>query len=117
MNELDVDSGTGPDDLPARILKMCAAQLGRPIAILTTRIIATGVWPESWKLHWVAPLFKRAAVFKSKNYRGVHLTAQISKVVERLLKPMFEPHLERFNLLGDNQFADRKERGCRDVLA
>ena len=108
MSDLKEDSGIEPDELPARILKMCAGQLGKPIAILTTRIIATMVWPASWKVHWVAPLFKKAAVFKAKNYRGLHLTAQVSKVVERLIKPMFEPHLEREISFGPNQFAYRK---------
>ena len=35
MEKLDEASGTGPDMLPARILKMCAIQLGKPIALLT----------------------------------------------------------------------------------
>ena len=56
-------------------------------------------------------------VFSSKNYRGVHLTSQISKVAERLIKPMIEPHLERLDTFGINQFAYRTGRGCRDALA
>ena len=85
--------------------------------MLVLRILVTGIWPDSWKIHWIAPLFKRAAVFKSKNYRGVHSTSQMSKVVERLLKPMFEPFLERIDAFGTNKFAYRAGRGCRDALA
>ena len=42
LANLKEDSGTGPDELPARILKMCARQLAKPIVMLTRRAIATG---------------------------------------------------------------------------
>ena len=58
MSNLDGDSGTGPDLLPALILKKCAKVLSKPVAMLFLRIIATGNWPDSWKVHWVALLFK-----------------------------------------------------------
>ena len=74
-------------------------------------------WPDSWREHWVLPIFKRGAVFRPENYRGIHLTAQISKVAERLVKQMTEPYLERSGGFGNNQFAYRKNRGARDVLA
>ena len=35
-------------------------------------------------------------VFSASNYRGIHLTAQLSKVAERLLLPLVEPHISRF---------------------
>ena len=34
MDKLQVDSGTGPDLLPARILKYCAAALAKPVLLL-----------------------------------------------------------------------------------
>ena len=105
LSALREDSGTGPDNLPARILKFCAAQLARPVAILAMRIIMTGIWPEPWRMHWVIPLFKKGSTFSAENYRGIHLTAQISKVVERLVKRQFEPYLERTVGFGPNQFA------------
>ena len=79
FNELDnlrVDSGTGPDTVPARILKNCARVLARPTWILVMRILGTMIWPDAWREQWIIPIFKKGAVFKAKNYRGVHLTAQ-----------------------------------------
>lgn len=117
MEALDEQSGTGPDLLPARILKHCAAQLAYPILQLAMLILDSGEWPECWKDHWIVPLFKRGAVYLSKNYRGVHLTAQLPKVVERLILSLLEPHVTLWNLTGENQFAYSKKKGARDVLA
>ena len=36
---LDVSSGTGPDRLPARVLKECAAELARPLTLLVWKLI------------------------------------------------------------------------------
>ena len=117
LEALDDVSGTGPDRLPARILKICANQLSAPVCNLAERILETGGWPAIWRDHWVASIFKRHAVFEAKNYRGVHLTAQLSKVVERLLLSMMVPYISRLNVSCLSQFAYAKERGARDVLA
>ena len=116
-NELKVSSGIGPDEVPARILRECSHELALPLTLLVIRILFLGVWPEIWKDHWIVPLHKRGVTFKSKQYRGVHLTAQISKVVERVVKQLFVPYLDRTGAFGPNQFAYRQHRGARDALA
>ena len=73
-------------------------------------------WPGSWRIHWLIPLYKRNVVFRAKHYRGVHLAAQTSKVVERIVKGMMEPYLEKTSAYGINQFAYRKERGSKDLI-
>ena len=93
LGKLKVDSATGPDYLPARILKMCAAALALPVYLLTMAILREGIWPSMWGQHWVAPIYKKKSVYDANNYRGVHLTAQIAKVVERLLKLIFDEEL------------------------
>ena len=62
-------------------------------------------------------LYKKKEVWDPKNYRGVHLTAQLSKVVERVLGTFFLPFLQETGAFGPNQYAYCKKRGCRDLLA
>ena len=47
----------------------------------------------------------------------MHLTAQLSKSIERVLGGCFLPYLERIGAAGPCQFAYRKRRGLRDALA
>ena len=42
----DADSSTGPDGVPGRILKTCAASLALPVALLSRCILRCGVWPR-----------------------------------------------------------------------
>ena len=60
---------------------------------LIVAILAFGEWPALWMIHWVVPLFKRKSVYDAANYRGIHLTSQTSKVVERVIAFLFVPQL------------------------
>ena len=117
LGDLKVDSGTGPDFLPSRILKSCSSSLAKPVQLSLLLILASGWWPECWTLHWVLPLHERKSVYQPSNYRGIHLTAQLSKVVERLLKKMIDPFISRIQAFGPQQYAYTIGRGARDALA
>ena len=118
LKELDPDSATGPDDIPAVVLRKMRFVLERPLTKIARMIIARGIWPEIWKLHWICPLFKKGLVSNPEHYRGIHLTSQVSKIIERLIAHVFiTPLFRSLSFYGDNQFAYTKGRGARDALA
>ena len=95
LRKLGESSATGPDGLAARVLKRCCKALALPVALLCRSIIDFGSWPESWRLHWLFPLHKRNARSKPKKYRFIHLTAQIFKVIDRMIAIHLVPYLEK----------------------
>ena len=110
-------SATGPDFVPTRVFKVCAKELAKPLLLLAGRVLDAERWPETWLLHWILPLFKKKQPWAPANYRGVHLTSQVGKAVERLLQRSFGDHLTGSEVAGFNQIAYRKQRGARDLLA
>ena len=117
LAKLKEDSSTGPDLLPTRILKKLAKELAAPLRRLILRILREGKWPSLWLQHWICPLFKKRSRFDPSCYRGIHLTAQLSKVAERIIGTAWIPRLSEAGAFGRNQFAYDKNRGCRDALA
>ena len=117
LSNLRADSATGPDGLPARILKNMAKALAYPLAMVASMIVDQGHWPADWRMHWIVALHKRNSFFDPKNYRGVHLTPQISKVVERMIAGLLKPFIVKLDLFGINQFAYAEGRGARDAIA
>ena len=117
LGALKIDSATGPDLLPVRILKECAVQLAKPFRLLATLILQYKTWPRPWMEHWIVPLYKKGASFVPGNYRGIHLTPQISKAMERFIGSMFTTIISLPACVGPNQFAYQKARGARDALA
>ena len=95
LKQLDAHSGTGPDGISARVLRECRGALELPVLLLTRVIFNQGRWPISWRTHWIHPLYKKQSRADGNNYRGVHLTPQISKVVERVVGCVFLPWANR----------------------
>ena len=91
------DSSTDPDLVPARILKRSRSSHG----------VYIGWYPSTKK--------KKKSRFRGQQLQGMHLTAQLSKVAERLLLPLVEPHVSRTVAFGPNQFANTT--GARDTPA
>ena len=116
LRNLDETSGTGPDLLPARVLKNCAAELALPVTLLARKLLSERCWPMCWRRHWIHGIHKRGPKAQGKNYRGVHLTPQLSKVVERSIGSLLLPWLESTDAYGPNQYAYTKRRGYKDVL-
>lgn len=79
--------------------------------------MSEGTWPECWRLRWVEPLYKRKLRPDAKNYRGTHLTPQISKVAERVVGKTVLPWLNRNNKFGERQYAYSLGKSHRDPLA
>ena len=68
-------------------------------------------------VHWMVPLYKKNSVYDARNYRGIHLTSQLSKAAERVLASLFVLQLIHIGAFGYNQFAYMPERCARDALA
>ena len=117
LNKLKEDSATGPDEVATQVLKKCSGSLARPLALVIRQMLAEGRWPACWRFHHIVPLYKKKAKSDPKNYRGVHLTSQISKAVERVVGRLFLPKLQAAGVFGSKQFAYSTGRSHLDALA
>ena len=87
------------------------------MTILTRRIVNEEVWPDSWKDHWIHPLFKKGQSLSPLQYRGLHLTSILSKSVEKIIACNLTSFLHGANMYGNTQWAFRPGHSCRDLLA
>ncbi|XP_045105871.1 uncharacterized protein LOC123501228 [Portunus trituberculatus] len=69
--EVDENKATGPDNISPRLLRQCANELVRPLALLFTRCLESGTWPAAWKSSNVVPVHKKGGKNQCKNYRPV----------------------------------------------
>ena len=114
LQHVDENKATGGDTIGNRILKELASVLAIPISILCRRILHEGVWPKAWQDHLLVPIFKRSSVYQASNHRGVHLTPNISKVVEHVIGNPLISFLQQHGF-GDSQWAFRKQCSSRDL--
>ena len=115
LEQLDETKATGPDHIPAAILKRICKQIAAPFTVLCRRLLQEACWPRIWRLHVICPLYKRGSAFTAGNYRGVHLTAILAKTAERLICRDLIKHLHT-GKFGPDQWAFTPGLSARDLV-
>ena len=108
IKSLKLNTASGPDGLPIRVFRECCNELAPAIAVLVRFLIRIGFWPQSLRFHRIQPLYKKGAVCAPLNYRGVHLTNILAKIVERAIASVLVPHFDRAGAFGRDQWGFRK---------
>ena len=79
---LSAYKASGPDGIPARLLKKFAPELAEPVTVIFNRSVSTGVFPERWKDSHLTPVPKVKPVTGDGDLRPIALTPVLSKVLE-----------------------------------
>ena len=100
LDHLDENKATGPDDISGRILKECARELTPSITKLCNISLSLGIFPQSWKLANIVPVYKKGDRDLCDNYRPISLLSVISKVLERaVVNNIYNTVLPKLSLL------------------
>ena len=99
---------TGPDNIPNRVLRNCAAEITPRLTRIIQHSLNTGRMAKCWKIANLTPLYKKGEKHQTGNYRPVSLLPCVSKVLERVVHNHVMDFLEDNRLLSYNQSAFRK---------
>ena len=72
--------------------------------------------PADWKEANVVPLFKKGDRSIASNYRPVSLTCICSKLLEHIVYSHIYAHLNKYNILCDQQHGFHQGRSCETQL-
>ena len=70
-------------------------------------MITTGIFPDSFKISKITPLFKKDDVSLLSNYRPIFLLPTISKIFERILYNQLYEYFNSNSLLAEQQYGFR----------
>ena len=79
--------------------------VSKPLCILMNRSFSEGIFPYTWKLANVIPIFKKGHNSHPSNYRSVALLSCIGKLQERLVFKIL------YNFLLDNNLLYKYQSG------
>ena len=116
LKNLKVHKATGPDEIPAYILKTAADELAPALALLFQLSMDQGEIPQDWKQALVVPIFKKGDKHQPSNYRPVSLTSITCKLLEHIIHSNIMHHFDQHRVLCDNQHGFRKKRSCETQL-
>ena len=113
---LEPHKTSGPDQLPARLLKGLASELAPIYTLLFQASLDQGIIPDEWKSANVVPIYKKGDRSKPENYRPVSLTSITCKTLEHIVSSTIMKHMDRHYILTDAQHGFRKRRSCETQL-
>ena len=110
LYNLDISKASGPDGIPARILKECSYQIAPSICNLFNQSLHTGRLPSECKSADITPIHKKDLKKPVENYRPISLLPIISKVLERCVSRRFYDHV--IHLITPLQHGFLRNRSC-----
>ena len=114
---LDVRKASGPDDIPALVLRQCAPELSPVLTRLYRLSYTSSTVPASWRVANVQPVPKKGDRSDPANYRPIAVTSVLCKVMERVMNTQLTRYLEDHSLINDRQYGFRAKRSTGDLLA
>ena len=105
---------TGDDDVPGDELKLLGEGGLKILTKLINTIYETGEWLKDFTEVTMIVLKKRTHVTKSSDHRTISLIAHTAKIIAEILRRRIEREIE--DVLGEDQFGFRREKGTRDAI-
>ena len=93
LKSLGTANATGPDGIPATLLKETADVITPTLCRLFNDSISSGSLPDEWKTANIVPVYKKGDNENAENYRPISLLCIISKVLERCVLNNIKCHL------------------------
>ena len=110
---LKFHKASGPDGIPASLLKNLAKTLAPPLTIIFRASLSQSTIPSQWKIANIVPIFKKGNRSNPGNYRPVSLTCIYSKLLEHIIYWHIFSHLTKHNILTEEQYGFRQYRSFR----
>ena len=108
LQKLKDNKACGPDSIRPKILKDCAETLAKPLFLIFTESLSSGIVLLDWKLANSSPFYKKGS--QSSNNRPARLTCLASKLmVGSCVKDAMLKHLLENNLNTPDQHGFTKD--------
>eukprot|EP00745_Piridium_sociabile_P024159 TRINITY_DN38010_c0_g1_i18.p1 TRINITY_DN38010_c0_g1~~TRINITY_DN38010_c0_g1_i18.p1 ORF type:complete len:273 (+),score=57.69 TRINITY_DN38010_c0_g1_i18:147-965(+) len=95
LRNLNPAKASGPDNIPNRVLKVCADAIAPSLTAIYITSIESGKLPDDWLTANISSAFKKGDRHKAENYRPISLTSVACKLLEHNICRHLHCHLEK----------------------
>lgn len=117
LKELKNNSSQGPDNITYEMIKNPPEVTLEYLLHIYNNIWANNIYPDKWREVTVLPIHKtNKGKTNPSHYRPIALANTMSKVLEKIINKRLIWHLEKHNLLHNQQCGFRKSRSTLDHI-
>ena len=103
FGKFKTSKGCGTDGIASYFLKIALPVISESLCDIFNLSIATGCFPDSWKIARVAPIFKSGQTNDRSNYRPISVLPVLARVFEKLIFNQLYDYLDKNKHLFSNQ--------------
>ena len=103
IRNINPNKATGSDGISGQMLLLCDDSAILPLKIIFRNILLTSIYPDTWKLANVTPIFKKGDKQLIKNYRPISLLPICGKIFEKIIFNNLYSYFNVNNLITKNQ--------------
>ena len=107
IDKLENKSSSGHDGISNKLLKLLKMEQSKSLTLIINQMITTDIFPDSFKISKITPLFKKGDASLLSNYRPISLLPTISKIFKRILYNQLYEYFNGNNLLAEQQYGFR----------
>ena len=85
IRNINSNKATGSDGISGQMLLLCDDSVILPLKIIFRNILLTSIYPDTWKLTNVIPIFKKGDKQLIENYRPIYLLPICGKILETIV--------------------------------
>ena len=103
FSKFKTSKGCGTDGIASCFLKLALPVISESLCDIFNLSLATGCFPDSWKIARVAPIFKNGQPDDRSNYRPISVLPVLARVFEKIIHNQLYHYLDKNNHLFSNQ--------------
>ena len=115
-NNLQVNKGSGFDDLSPKVVKGVIHMLAPVLTNIFNRSIEQGCFPDQMKVAKVTPIYKSDDKLAVTNYRPISVLPVLSKILEKIMYLRLTEFITANQLLSDKQYGFRENHSTALAL-
>ena len=116
IKQLKNNKSPGPDLVINEMIKAASDSIVPSLYYLFNKILSSSIYPESWTLGQIIPIFKSGVPTDPANYRGITTSNCIGKLFANIINKRITEHLTRFNIIRDEQIGFRQHFRTSDHI-
>jgi hypothetical protein len=106
----------GNDYILNEMIKSAANKLTSVLVKLFNAILKTGVYPESWNISWITPIYKKGDTLDPNNYRAISVSSCLSKIFTHIINQRLGDFCDDNDIIPCEQIGFCKGHGTTDHI-
>ena len=115
INKLKNNKAAGMDNICNEFIKNSYSSMIKIYVLLFNLVFSTGVFPDSWKIGVIKPIFKnKGSKHDPDNYRPITILSCLGKLFTAVLNARLYTFVNMNNIIGEEQLGFRKNYSTID---